>query len=66
MERNKKYSCGNKTRHIDLRYFFIANCINQKEFSVKYCPIEEMNGDYFAKPLQGTLLRQHRSIIMNL
>ena len=24
MERNRNYSCGNKTRHIDIRYFFIA------------------------------------------
>ena len=66
VERNGKYLCGNKTRPIYLRYFFITNRINQKEFSVKYCPIEEMNGDYFTKPLQGALFRQHRAIFMNL
>ena len=40
MERNGKYSCGNETRHIDMRYFFITDRIEQKEFSVKYCPTE--------------------------
>ena len=30
MESNGKYLCGNKTRHIDMRYFFITDQIEQK------------------------------------
>ena len=66
MERNNKYSCGKKTRHIDMCYFFITNWIDQKEASVEYFPTEEMNGDQLTKPLQRTLLFQHRETIRNL
>ena len=66
MERNGKYLCGNKTCHIDMRYFFITDGIEQKEVSVKYCPKEEMNREYFTKLLQGALFCQYRTKIMNL
>ena len=45
MERYENYSRGKKTRHIDMWYFFITDCIEKKEVSVKYCPTEEMTGD---------------------
>ena len=35
MEINGKYSCGNKTRHIYMRYFFITDHLKQKEVSVE-------------------------------
>ena len=47
-------------------YLFITNCIEQKEVSTEYCPTEEMNGDYFTKPLQLATLRRHRAAINNL
>ena len=40
MERNGNYSCRKKTRHIDMRCFFITDCIEQKEVSIEYCPTE--------------------------
>ena len=66
MERNGKYSCRKKTCHIDLRYLFITDQIKQKEVSVKYSPTEEMDDDYFTKPLQEALLRRYRSKMMKL
>ena len=51
MERNGKDLCGKKTRHIEMRHFFITNRIEQKKISVKYFPTEEMYGDYFTIPL---------------
>ena len=38
VERNGKYSCGKKTRHIDMHYFFITHRIKQREVSMEYCP----------------------------
>ena len=35
MERNGNYSCGKKTRHIDMQYLFITDRIEQKEVSVE-------------------------------
>ena len=36
MERNRKYLHGKKNRHIDMRYFFITDHIEQKELSIEY------------------------------
>ena len=33
---------------------------------VEYCPTEEMIGDFFTKPLQGSLFRKFRALILNL
>ena len=46
MERNEKYSCGKKMRHIDMRYFIITDIIKKKELNIEYCPTEEIIG-YF-------------------
>ena len=66
MERNGKHLCGKKTRHIDMRYFFITDQIKQKEVSVKYFPMDEMNVEYFNKPLQGAQLFKNMTTLMNL
>ena len=57
MESNGNYLCGKKNRHIDMRYFFITDRIEQKEVSVEYFPTGDMTGDYFTKLLQRTLFR---------
>ena len=65
MERNGKFSSSKRTKHIDMRYFFITDRIEKKEVSVEYCPTEEMIGDFFTKPLQGSLFRKFRALILN-
>jgi hypothetical protein len=66
MERNGKLSCSKRTKHVDMRCFFITDRIEKKDVSVEYCPTEEMVGDFFTKPLQGPLFRKFRARIMNL
>ena len=66
MESDGKYLCRKKTCHIDMRYFFIADQIKQKEVSVKYFPMDEMNVEYFNKPLQGAQLFKNMTTLMNL
>ena len=46
--------------------FFITGRINAKEVEVKYCPTGNMVGDYFTKPLQGSLFKKFRDQIMNI
>jgi hypothetical protein len=43
-----------RTRHINVRYFFIIDRIGSGELCVKYLPTEEMVADYFTKPLMGS------------
>ena len=53
-------------RHINIRYFFVADRVASKEVKVEYCPTGAMIADYFTKPLQGTLFRKFRDFIMNV
>ena len=66
LARNGRRSCGQRTRHINIRYFYITDKINDGTVVVSYCPTKEMVSDYFTKPLQGSLFRQHRNAIMGI
>jgi hypothetical protein len=65
LEKNGRGSSSKRTRHINIRYFFVADRIASREVKVEYCPTGDMVADYFTKPLQGTLFRKFRDIIMN-
>ena len=66
LENNGRASSSQRTRHINIRYFFVADRIASNEVKVKYCPTGEMLGDFFTKPLQGTLFRKFEKAILNL
>ena len=66
LKKNGKASSGKRTRHINIRYFFIKDRIDKGEVEVVFCPTEEMVGHFFTKPLQGAKFRKFRKIIMNL
>ena len=63
---NGRGSSGKRTRHIEIRYFFVTDRINQKQMRVAYCPTAEMIANYFTKPLQGALFRRLRDAIHNI
>ena len=64
LQSNGRSSAGDKSRHIDIRYFFIKDRISKNEIKVEYCPTEKMLADFFTKPLQGTIFRRFRDVIM--
>ena len=64
MEKNGRNSCTGNSRHISIRFFFVKDRVDKKEFTIEYCPTKSMLADYFTKPLQGQLFRDMRSIIM--
>ncbi len=66
LEKNGRASSGKRTRHINIRYFFVHDRINAGKVSVQYCPTGDMLADYFTKPLQGTDFRKFRDRIMNI
>lgn len=66
LESNGKSSSGKKTRHINIRYFFIRDRVASGEVSIEYCPTTEMVGDFFTKPLQGAPFRKFRAAVLNL
>jgi hypothetical protein len=62
---NGKASSGRRTRHINIRYFFVKDRVASGEVKIEYCPTEDMMADFFTKPLQGALFVKMRNRIMN-
>ena len=59
-------SSSKRSRHLNIRYYFLSDRIVNGELWVEYCPTDKMIADYFTKPLQGTKFKEFRRIIMNL
>ena len=62
--KNGKRSSGQKTKHMDNRFFWIKDRIGSEGIEVQYCPTEMMIADFFTKPLQGKLFRKFRDVIL--
>jgi hypothetical protein len=66
LEKNGRASSSKRTRHMNLRYFFIKDHIDNGDIVLEHCPTEEMLADFFTKPLQGSLFYKLRDLIMNI
>lgn len=64
MENNGTKSSSKRTRHLNIRYFFIHDRIKKGDLSVEYCPTGDMVADFFTKPLQGELFHKFKAQIM--
>ena len=66
LEKNGHKSMGQRSRHINNRYFFITDQIAKGNVRVEYCPTDDMESDYMTKPCQGSKFEKHRTTLMNL
>jgi len=66
LEKNGKMSSGKRTKHINIRYFYVKDKVDSGELRIEHCPTKEMLADFFTKPLQGALFRKLRDKIMNI
>ena len=64
LETNGRRSSSKRTKHLNVRYFFVTNRIKSGDISIEYCPTMEMVADFFTKPLQGELFYKFRDEIM--
>jgi hypothetical protein len=64
MEVNGKASAGQRSRHIDIRYFFITDHSKRNDLTIVHCPTHQMLADFFTKPLQGSLFRKFRAVLL--
>ena len=65
LEENGKASSGKRTRHFNIKYFYITDLIERKEVQVEYCPTDAMIADYMTKPLVGAKFLRFRSLVMD-
>ena len=66
LEKNGRASSGKRTRHIDIRFYFVADRVANGDLRIEHCPTEDMVADFFTKPLQGALFYKLRDLIMNI
>ena len=64
--KNGKESSGKRTRHFDIRLFYVTDMIGHGDATVEYCPTEKMIADYMSKPLVGRKFKLFRDSILNL
>ena len=54
-------SNSDRTRHIAIRFFFVADRVASKESKTEYTP----TGDILTRPLQGALFKKLRDKMLN-
>ena len=64
LEKNGRASAGQRSRHINIRHFWITDRIRHDNISLYHCPTEAMLADFLTKPLQGALFRKFRDVIL--
>ena len=55
-----------RTRHTNIRYFFVTDVQKCQHITIEYCPTGEMIGDFFTKPVGGAKFHRFCNIIMNV
>jgi hypothetical protein len=66
LEQNGKESSGKRTRHFDIKYFYVTDLISRDEVEIEYCSTDEMLADYNTKPVVGRKFSLFRDRFMNL
>jgi hypothetical protein len=64
LEVNGRTSAGARSRHLDIRYFWIKENLEDLHIKVRHCRTLQMLADFFTKPLQGLLFRIFRDVIL--
>jgi hypothetical protein len=66
LEKNGRQSSSKRTRHLNIRHFFIKDRVDTGELNIRHCGTNDMIADYFTKPLQGEKFRNFRDLILGI
>ena len=66
LAQNGNRSSSQRTQHLNVRYYLVTDKIAKGEIWVDHCGSSHMIGDYFTKPLQGSLFKKFRDLILNV
>jgi hypothetical protein len=60
---SKGRSTGERSRHINIRYFFVSHYVESKEITLEYSSTGQMVADILTKPLDGFLFARFSKIL---
>ena len=61
----KGQSTSERTRHINVRYYWVKDRVDSGDIQIVYLPTEDMVADIFTKPMQGQKFLNLRSMLLN-
>jgi hypothetical protein len=64
LENNGKLSSSKRTRHLEIRFFYVTDNVGKKHMRIEYCPTDDMLGDFYTKPTQGAKFTKFRGRIL--
>jgi hypothetical protein len=65
--KNGKASSSKRTKHVNVRCYFVTDLINKKDLAVEWCPtLRDMIGDHMTEPNQSALFTKFRDQIMGV
>jgi len=60
LESNERKSASKRSRHLNIRYFFITDQKEKGNINIEFCPTDHMIGDYMTEPLHGKKFQSFR------
>jgi hypothetical protein len=64
--KNGRLSSGKRTKHLDIRYFFVKDLLDRGVISLSHCLSDNMIADFFTKPIQGQRFQLLWNMILNI
>jgi hypothetical protein len=64
LETNGRASSSKHTKHIEIRYYYVADQVAQGDLRVVWCPRDKMIADFLTKPLQGEAFVKFWDLLM--
>ena len=53
-----------RSKHIEVRFHYVRECIENKKLELQYCPTDKMLADMFTKQLPATIFIPHRNRVL--
>ena len=63
--KNGRVLSGKRTKHLDIRYFYVKDLLRQGIVKIEHCKTKDMIADFFTKFLQGRRFQVLRDLILN-
>jgi hypothetical protein len=66
LETNGRPSSSKRTKHISIRYYYVADRVAKGDSRIVWCPMDKMIADFLTKPSQGKAFVEFRNLLMGV